>query len=104
MGTSIIEFCRRKGSRFTTTKTTPARENIIFVVVNLDPFRRQNSMIDVPIELFGQNEGEPYQVHDLLDDSRYTWYGRRNYVELDPATRPAHIFRLRRFDGALVAR
>src|SRR6184192_2545460 len=85
-------------------KTTPARENIIFVVVNLDPFRRQNSMIDVPTELFGQNEGEPYQVHDLLDDSRYTWYGRRNYVELDPATRPAHIFRLRRFDGALVAR
>src|SRR5216110_1119997 len=85
-------------------KTTPARENIIFVVVNLDPFRRQNSMIDVPIELFGQNEGEPYQVHDLLDDSRYTWYGRRNYVELDPLTRPAHIFRLRRFGGALVAR
>src|SRR6478752_2218653 len=85
-------------------KTTPARENVVFVVVNLDPYRRQNSMIDVPIELFGQNEGEPYQVHDLLDDSRYTWYGRRNYVELDPATRPAHIFRLRRFDGALVAR
>jgi len=43
-------------------------------------------------------------VHDLLDDSRYTWYGRRNYVELDPLTRPAHIFRLRRFDGAPVAR
>src|SRR3989440_1553206 len=85
-------------------KTTPARENVVFVVVNLDPYRRQNSMIDVPIELFGHTEGEPYQVHDLLDDSRYTWYGGRNYVELDPATRPAHIFRLRRFDGALVAR
>src|SRR5438874_694379 len=85
-------------------KTTPARENLIFVVVNLDPYRRQNSMIDVPIELFGQNEGEPYEVHDLLDDSRYTWYGRRNYVELDPVVRPAHIFRLRRFGGALVAR
>jgi starch synthase (maltosyl-transferring) len=85
-------------------KTTPARENVVFVVVNLDPYHRQNSMIDVPIELFGHTEGEPYQVHDLLDDSRYTWYGRRNYVELDPATRPAHIFRLRRFDGALVAR
>src|SRR6266850_1844355 len=77
-------------------KTTPARENVVFVVVNLDPYRRQNSMIDVPTELFGHTEGEPYQVHDLLDDSRYTWYGRRNYVELDPATRPAHIFRLRR--------
>src|SRR5947207_14615534 len=48
-------------------KTTPARENVVFVVVNHDPYRRQNSMIDVPIELFGQNEGEPDQVHELLD-------------------------------------
>jgi len=55
-------------------------------------------MIDLPIELFGYSEGRPYEVHDLLDDSRYTWYGRRNYVELDPFTRPAHIFRIRRFD------
>ena len=79
-------------------KMTPAGDNIIFVVVNLDPYRRQHSMIDLPIEQFGYNEGRPYEVHDLLDDSRYTWYGRRNYVELDPFTRPAHIFRIRRFD------
>ena len=37
------------------------------------------------------------EVHDLLDDSRYIWHGRRNYVELDPATRPAHIFRVAPF-------
>lgn len=79
-------------------KTTLARDNIIFVVVNLDPYRRQHSMIDVAIEEFGRKEGEPYEVHDLLDDSRYTWYGRRNYVELDPLSRPAHIFRVCRFD------
>ena len=41
-------------------------------------------------------EGEVYQVHDLLTDARYTWRGSRNYVELDPDTQPAHIFRLRR--------
>jgi len=79
-------------------KATPSGDNIIFVVVNLDPYRRQYSMIDLPIELFGYNEGQPYEVHDLLDDSRYTWYGRRNYVELDPFTRPAHLLRIRRFD------
>src|SRR4051812_39278336 len=79
-------------------KMTLARDNIIFVVVNLDPYRRQHSMIDVPIEEFGRKEGEPYEVHDLLDDSRYTWYGRRNYVELDPLSRPAHIFRVRGFE------
>ena len=37
-------------------KMTPARDNIILVVVNLDPFRRQNSFIHVPIEEFGQME------------------------------------------------
>ena len=41
-------------------------------------------------------EGDEYQVHDLLTDSRYTWRGSRNYVELNPAVQPAHIFRVRR--------
>jgi len=31
-------------------------------------------------------------VHDLLNGARYTWRGRRNYVELDPDIQPAHIF------------
>jgi starch synthase (maltosyl-transferring) len=66
--------------------------------VNLDPFQSHSSMIDVPLELFGQGEGEPYEMHDLLDDSRYVWNSRQNYVELDPTIRPAHIFRMRRFD------
>ncbi len=45
---------------------------------------------------FGLSESEAYQVHDLLTDARYTWHGSRNYVELDPSTQPAHIFRVRR--------
>ena len=78
-------------------KMTPARDNIILVVINLDPHRKQNSYIDVPIDDFGSVEGEAYQVHDLLTDMRYVWRGRRNYVELDPEIQPAHIFRLRRW-------
>ncbi|HEX3620287.1 MAG TPA: alpha-1,4-glucan--maltose-1-phosphate maltosyltransferase, partial [Candidatus Udaeobacter sp.] len=35
-------------------KMTAARDNIILVVVNLDPHRKQNSFVDVPIEQFGQ--------------------------------------------------
>jgi starch synthase (maltosyl-transferring) len=41
------------------------------------------------------NERQPFQVHDLLSDARYLWSGARNYVELDPARTPAHIFRVR---------
>src|SRR5436305_1115672 len=80
-------------------KMTPARDNIVLVVVNLDPHRRQNSYIDVPIDQFGQMESDLYQMHDLLSDARYTWRGRQNYVELDPEIQPAHIFRVRRWAG-----
>ena len=78
-------------------KMTAARDNVILVVVNLDPFRKQHSYVDVPIDEFGQMESDLYQVHDLLSDVTYTWCGRRNYVELDPQIQPAHIFQVRRW-------
>ncbi|MBA3883112.1 MAG: DUF3416 domain-containing protein [Chthoniobacterales bacterium] len=77
-------------------KLTPARDDIVLIVVNLDSSRRQNSYIQVPLAESGISDSEPYQMHDLLTDARYTWHGSRNYVELDPQTQPAHIFRLRR--------
>ena len=80
-------------------KMTAARDNIIFVVVNLDPHRKQSSYVDVPIDQFGEMESDMYQMHDLLSDARYTWRGRRNYVELDPEIQPVHIFRVRRWAG-----
>jgi len=78
------------------SKMTAARDNIILVVVNLDPHRKQNSFVDVPIESFGQIESDVYQVQDLLSGATYTWHARRNYVELDPDIQPAHIFLVRR--------
>jgi starch synthase (maltosyl-transferring) len=78
------------------SKMTAARDNIILVVVNLDPHRKQNSFVYVPIENFGQMESDVYQVQDLLSSTTYTWRGRRNYVELDPDIQPAHIFLVRR--------
>ena len=80
-------------------KMTPARENIILVVVNLDPHGKHHTYVDVPIDEFGSMDGDTYQVHDLLTDARYIWHGRRNYVELDPEIQPAHIFKVRRVVG-----
>ena len=77
-------------------KMTAARDNIILVVVNLDPYRKQNSFVDVPIEQFGQMESDDYRVQDLLSGATYTWRGRRNYIELDPNVQPAHVFLVRR--------
>src|ERR1700757_3114794 len=77
-------------------KMTAARDNIILVVVNLDPHRKQNSYVHVPTDEFGQMESDEYTVQDLLSGATYTWRGRRNYVELDPEIQPAHVFLVRR--------
>ena len=78
-------------------KMTESRDNIVLVVVNLDPYQAHDSYIEVPVELFGFLEGDAYQVHDLLWDERYLWRGSRNFVRLDPQKKPAHIFRIRRW-------
>jgi len=78
-------------------KMTESRDNIILVVVNLDPWNRQDSFIHVPVEEFGWMESDTYQVHDLLWNERYLWHGRKNFVSLDPHQKPVHIFRVRRW-------
>ncbi|HLO24631.1 MAG TPA: alpha-1,4-glucan--maltose-1-phosphate maltosyltransferase, partial [Geobacteraceae bacterium] len=58
--------------------------NIIVAVVNLDPYHTQAGMIDLPLDLFHLDARQPYQMHDLLTDTKYVWRGPRNYVELNP--------------------
>ncbi|MEK7248257.1 MAG: hypothetical protein AAB092_07265, partial [Chloroflexota bacterium] len=70
--------------------------------VNLDPKSTQSGFVTAPIEEWGIAADEPYQVHDLLSDARYTWTGPRNFVQLDPRVIPAHIFRIRRRTSAAV--
>jgi len=76
------------------SKVTEDLSNVIIVVVNLDYRYKQSGWVDLDLHSLGLDAGEPYQVHDLLGDARYLWQGARNYVELDPATLPAHIFRV----------
>jgi starch synthase (maltosyl-transferring) len=69
---------------------------ILIVAVNLDPNWPQSGWLELPLDEFGLSPEHPYQVHDLMDGKRYLWNGSRNFMQLDPATSPAHIFRLRR--------
>lgn len=78
------------------SKATEALDNIILILVNLDPYSTQSAFVYVPIEDFGISESDPYQLHDLLTDEKFVWKGRRNFVMLDPHNRPAHIFRVGR--------
>jgi starch synthase (maltosyl-transferring) len=75
-------------------KATPDHSNIIVCVVNLDPFWTQSAWLDIPVHEWGITGDQPYVVHDLLNDQRYTWRGNYNWVRLDPHVQPAHIFRV----------
>jgi starch synthase (maltosyl-transferring) len=77
------------------TKHTEDRANVILVVVNLDPHHAHRGWLQLELRELSIDPQQPYQVHDLLGDARYLWYGPRNYVELDPRLVPAHIFRIR---------
>jgi starch synthase (maltosyl-transferring) len=78
------------------SKNTNDLSNIILVVVNLDPHHRHSGWLELDLEAVGILPQQSYQVHDLLGDARFLWYGSKNYVELDPEVVPAHIFQLRR--------
>ena len=78
------------------SRTAPDQSDIVLVIVNLDHHYRQSAWIELPISEMDLPTDRPYQMHDLLTDARYLWHGNRNYVELDPASSPAHIFRIRR--------
>jgi starch synthase (maltosyl-transferring) len=82
----LVAYCKRSADD----------TNVILVVVNLDPHHVQSGMLHVPPDVIGVDATQPYQVHDLLTDARYLWHGDWNYVELNPHSVPAHIFRVRR--------
>jgi starch synthase (maltosyl-transferring) len=71
-------------------------ENAVLVVVNLDPHHIQSGWVTLDLGILGVDEARAYQVHDALSDARFLWSGARNFVQLDPARSPAHVFRVRR--------
>jgi starch synthase (maltosyl-transferring) len=78
------------------SKTTEDFSNVMLMVVNLDFRFRHSGWVHLDLGALGLDDSHPFQVHDLLGGGRYLWEGPRNYVELDPASLPAHIFRVRR--------
>jgi starch synthase (maltosyl-transferring) len=71
-------------------------DNLILVVVNLDPSNVRSGWVELPLADLGIPAGEEFLVDDLLGGGRYLWKGARNYVELSPHTLPAHVFRVLR--------
>jgi starch synthase (maltosyl-transferring) len=68
--------------------------DVVLTVVNLDPRHTQEATVSLDMPALGLDRHESVPVRDELTGETYHW-GRDNYVRLDPAHRPAHVFALR---------
>jgi len=77
------------------SKTALDGSDPMLMVVNVDHDYSQAGWLHLDLEALGADPEEPFRVHDLLTEARYTWRGPHNYVELNPHVIPAHVFRIR---------
>ena len=95
--TNNVVFCECENEMLLAyCKVTEDLSNIVMVVVNLDSHHRQVGWMRTPLEHLALEAHQPYLAQDVLSGDRYLWQGEWNYVELDPATMPAHVMVLRR--------
>jgi starch synthase (maltosyl-transferring) len=78
------------------SKETEDGANVVVTVVNLDPRNTQSGTLTLKPYDIGVPDDQPFQMHDLLSDQRFTWTGQRHYVMLEPHRVPAHILLVRR--------
>ena len=86
----------RNGSMLCVSRVNQARDDVLLVVVNLDPYHSQEGTIWLDLEGLGIPADIPFEAHDELTGITYIWQGPESYVRLDPAQQSAHVLHLRR--------
>ena len=74
-------------------KLTEDRKSIIWCVASFDTQYTQSGFIEAPKRLLGiEGRMVNLKVKDLLTGETYHWFNEWNFVELNPAKWPMHIF------------
>ncbi|MFJ5552758.1 alpha-1,4-glucan--maltose-1-phosphate maltosyltransferase [Streptomyces sp. NPDC093225] len=75
---------------YSKTAQTPSGRNTVLVVVNLDPHHTQEATVSLDMPVLGLDWHGSLAVRDELTGDTYYW-GRANYVRLEPGRTPAHV-------------
>ncbi|MEJ1224435.1 alpha-1,4-glucan--maltose-1-phosphate maltosyltransferase [Pseudomonas sp. CCNWLW56] len=75
-------------------KRTPDGSNFILVAVSLDPHNPQEASFELPLWEMGLPDDAQTQGEDLMDGHRWTWYGKYQFMRIDPAYQPFGIWRI----------
>ncbi|GAA4280259.1 alpha-1,4-glucan--maltose-1-phosphate maltosyltransferase [Gaetbulibacter aestuarii] len=92
--TNNITFCHVENNNLMAYyKWNDAKNDQLLIVVSLDDYGMQQGSIKLPLHHMGIKHDQAFEVHDLVTNSRYSWTGEWNFVELHP-TLPFHIFKI----------
>ncbi|MDO7899092.1 alpha-1,4-glucan--maltose-1-phosphate maltosyltransferase [Pseudomonas citrulli] len=75
-------------------KRTPDGSNFILVAVSLDPHNPQEANFELPLWEMGLPDDAQTQGEDLMNGHRWTWYGKYQFMRIDPAYQPFGIWRI----------
>jgi starch synthase (maltosyl-transferring) len=88
---NFLVYSRRLEGTFTPEGT----DDIVIVVVTMDPHAVRETMVHLDMPALGMDWADSFEVHDLLSGATYRW-GEHDYVRLDPYHAPAHVLHVRR--------
>ncbi|MDQ3663227.1 MAG: alpha-1,4-glucan--maltose-1-phosphate maltosyltransferase [Actinomycetota bacterium] len=75
------------------SKRHRASGDIVIVVLNVDPHATHETVAHLDMPALDLDRGDSFEVNDELTGQAWRW-GGHNYVRLDPAVEPAHVFRV----------
>lgn len=74
-------------------KRTPDRSNFILVAISLDPHNAQEAHFELPLWELGLPDHAETRGEDLMNGHRWTWYGKTQWMRIEPWHQPFGIWR-----------
>jgi starch synthase (maltosyl-transferring) len=76
-------------------KRTADLTNFILIAVSLDPYRAQEASFELPVWEFGLPDHAVMCGEDLISGHTWNWYGKEQWMRIEPWRLPFGIWRLR---------
>ncbi|MGP0015708.1 alpha-1,4-glucan--maltose-1-phosphate maltosyltransferase [Pseudomonas sp.] len=77
-------------------KRTADLESFILVAVSLDPHNAQEAHFELPLWEFGLPDDAATHGEDLMNGHTWTWYGKTQWMRIEPWHQPFGIWRITR--------
>ncbi|WP_417778586.1 alpha-1,4-glucan--maltose-1-phosphate maltosyltransferase [Stutzerimonas xanthomarina] len=75
-------------------KRTPDLKNFILVAISLDPHNAQEAHFELPLWELGLPDDAETRGEDLMNGHRWTWYGKTQWMRIEPWHLPFGIWRI----------